>query len=185
MEDHLHNEPKTLHDKVQAAIDKHTEADNIYLLYGHCGQALCGVQARSCPVILPKAEDCIDVLLADNDQVAELRHTAYFVSPGWLWGEENSGYEYDRIKAKHGEKRAMRVIRAMYKNYEHLLYINTGLDEDRVRTECAQVADKLGLELKETTGGVDVFLDMLAGAVDSRYLIILPGESITEDMFRK
>lgn len=63
LEDQLHNVPETLHEKVQSAIDAETGADRIYLLYGHCGQALTGIQAKNCPVVLPKVEDCIDVLL--------------------------------------------------------------------------------------------------------------------------
>ncbi len=84
LEDHLHNIPETLHSKLQSAIDKHIDADVIYLLYGHCGQALCGIQARQCPVILPKVEDCIEILLCHNPDVNELRRTSYFISQGWL-----------------------------------------------------------------------------------------------------
>ena len=139
LEDQLHNVPETLHEKVQSAIDAETGADRIYLLYGHCGQAMTGIQAKNCPVVLPKVEDCIDVLLCHNPNTAELRRTSYFVSQGWLWGEEGLGYEYDRMKEKYGEKRALRVIKAMYKNYKYLMFVKTGVEDQNVREKCAGV----------------------------------------------
>ncbi|MEG0377925.1 MAG: DUF1638 domain-containing protein, partial [Eubacterium sp.] len=106
LEDQLHNTPEVLHEKVQDAVDGASDADQIYLIYGHCGQALTGVEARHCPLVLPKVEDCIDVLLYKNPDVEEMRRSSYFVSQGWLWGEEGLGYDYDRMKEKRGEKRA-------------------------------------------------------------------------------
>lgn len=184
LEDQLHNVPETLHEKVQSAIDAETDADIIYLLYGHCGQALTGVQARSCPVVLPKVEDCIDVLLCHNPDTAEMRRTSYFVSQGWLWGEEGLGYEYDRMKEKYGEKRALRVIKAMYKNYRYFMFVKTGAEDETVREKCAAVAEKLDLELQETEGDVDLVIEMLTGSTDSRFIAVKPGEVIREEMFR-
>lgn len=184
LEDQLHNVPETLHEKVQSAIDAETDADIIYLLYGHCGQALTGVQAKSCPVVLPKVEDCIDVLLCHKSDTAEMRRTSYFVSQGWLWGEEGLGYEYDRMKEKYGEKRALRVIKAMYKNYKHLMFVKTGVEDETVREKCAAVAEKLDLELQETEGDVDLVIEMLGGSTDSRFIAVKPGEVIREEMFR-
>lgn len=185
MEDQLHNVPETLHQKVQAAIDECTDADQIYLIYGHCGQALCGVTAKNCSIIIPKVEDCIEIMLYNNPDTAEMRRTSYFVSQGWLWGEEGLGYEYDRMKEKYNEKRALRVIKAMYKNYNYLMLIKTGLDDDLVRERCIDIAEKLDLGLKETDGSIALIEAMLKGAVDGRYLVIKPGEYITEEMFRK
>ncbi|MGL4606240.1 MAG: DUF1638 domain-containing protein [Eubacteriaceae bacterium] len=185
LEDHLHNTPELLHEKVQSAIDERSDADEIFLLYGHCGQSLCGVQGRTSQLILPKVEDCIDILLFNNARVGEMRKNSYFISQGWLWGNENLGYEFDRIKEKHGEKRALRVLKAMYKNYRYLMYVNTGIEEERVRRECTTVAERLGLEVQETPGDVQLILDMLNGARDHRYLVIQPGECITEEMFRR
>ena len=184
LEDQLHNVPETLHEKVQSAIDAETDADIIYLLYGHCGQALTGVKARNCLVVLPKVEDCIDVLLCHNPDTAEMRRTSYFVSQGWLWGEEGLGYEYDRMKEKYGEKRALRVIKAMYKNYRYLMFVKTGVEDETVREKCAVVAEKLNLELQETEGDVDLVIEMLEGSTDERFIVIPPGEVIREEMFR-
>ncbi|MEG0074795.1 MAG: DUF1638 domain-containing protein [Eubacterium sp.] len=185
LEDQLHNVPETLHQKVQDAIKEAENADIIYLLYGHCGQALTGVKALDCPIVLPKVEDCIDVLLFHNHASVKMRRTSYFVSQGWLWGKEGLGYEYDRIKEKNGEKRALRVIKAMYRNYKHLMFIKTGIDEDRVREKCAEIADKIDLELLETDGDVTLILEMLNGNIDERFIVIPPGGSITEEMFRQ
>ena len=184
LEDQLHNVPETLHEKVQAAIDAETGAERIYLLYGHCGQALTGIQAKNCPVVLPKVEDCIDVLLCHNPNTTEMRRSSYFVSQGWLWGEEGLGYEYDCMKEKYGEKRALRVIKAKYKNYKYLMFVKTGVEDQSVREKCAGVAEKLNLELQETEGDVDLIIEMLGGSTDERFIVIPPGEMIREEMFR-
>lgn len=113
-----------------------------------------------------------------------MRRSSYFVSQGWLWGEEGLGYEYDRMKEKYGEKRALRVIKAMYKNYKYFMFVKTGVEDQSVREKCAGVAEKLNLELQETEGDVDLIIEMLGGSTDERFIVIPPGEMIREEMFR-
>lgn len=185
LEDNLHNSPEILHQKVQEAIDAQKDAEQIYLLYGHCGQALTGVVATNCPLILPKVEDCIDVLLYKNEAVEEMRRSSYFVSQGWLWGEDGLGYDYDKMKEKRGEKRALRAIKAMYRNYTTIQFVKTGIETEEDRKKCARVAEILELDLAETTGDIDLLLEMLEGSKDKRFIIIPKGEVIREDMFRK
>lgn len=185
LEDQLHNVPETLHQKVQDAIDAAVEAERIYLLYGHCGRALNGVVARYCPLVLPRVEDCIDVMLHGNPAVSELRRTSYFVSQGWLWGEEGLGYEYDRMKAARGEKRALRMVRMMYRNYKYIQFVSTGVETPEDREKCAHVAETLGLELAELTGSVTLITDMLDGAEDNRFIAVPPGGEIVEEMFHR
>ncbi|SDX83311.1 DUF1638 domain-containing protein [Eubacterium barkeri] len=185
LEDQLHNVPETLHQKVQAAIDAAWDAEVIYLLYGHCGRALNGVRARHCPLVLPRVEDCIDVMLYGNPSVSDLRRTSYFVSQGWLWGEEGLGYEYDRMKAARGEKRALRMVQAMYRNYKYIQFLSTGVETPEDRKKCAHIAAVLGLELSELPGSVTLLTDMLDGAEDDRFIRVLPDGEIVEEMFRR
>lgn len=185
LEDHLHNSPERLHEKVQGAIDAEGDADQIYLLYGHCGQALTGVVATHCPLILPKVEDCIDVLLYKNEAVEEMRRSSYFISQGWLWGEDGLGYDYDKMKEKRGEKRALRAIKAMYRNYTTIQFVKTGIETEADKKKCARVAEILELDLAETKGDIEILLEMLKGAKDQRFIMIPKGEVIREEMFRK
>ena len=72
----------------------------------------------------------------------------------------------------------------MYKNYKYLMFVKTGVEDQSVREKCAGVAEKLNLELKETEGGVELVIEMLGGSTDERFIVIQPGETIREEMFR-
>lgn len=185
IKEHLHNTPELLHTEIQAAIDAETEAEIIYLSYGLCGKALVDIQARSCPLVIPRVDDCIAMILYNRSDLGALRCSSYFVSQGWLWGEDGIGYEHDRMKEKYGEKRALCVARAMFKNYQYLLFIRTGVETAEDRQKCEAMAEKLGLKVNETTGNIEILDTMIRDSNDQRYIRIEPGEVIKEEMFRR
>jgi len=56
----LHNNPKLLREKLQAAIDEISASglcDRIIIGYGICGKGTIGVQSRSVPLAIPKVHD--------------------------------------------------------------------------------------------------------------------------------
>lgn len=184
LQDKLHNEPDKLHVEIQKAIDEESDADIIYLSYGLCGKSLVGVQARQCPILMPRVEDCIKIILNGRQDIDELRRTSYFVSQGWLWGEDGIGYEHDRMKEKYGEKKAMRIAKVMFKNYKYLLFIRTGVETEADKQKCEVMADKLGLGVHETQGNIHLLEAMIRNEKDDRLILIQPGEAISEEMFR-
>jgi hypothetical protein len=184
LQDKLHNEPDKLHREIQKAIDEEMDADLIYLSYGLCGKALVGVQAKACPVVMPRVDDCIAMLLYDRNDLGNLRRSSYFVSQGWLWGEDGIGYEHDRMKEKYGEKRALKIAKAMFKNYKYLLFIRTGVETEDDRQKCIVMAEKLGLGVNETQGNICILEEMVAEKTDERFIVLNPGEVIIEELFR-
>ncbi len=183
LKEHLHNTPDLLHLEIQAAIDGEADADIIYLSYGLCGKALVDIKARSCPVVMPRVDDCIAMILNDRSDLGSLRCSSYFVSQGWLWGEDGIGYEHDRVKEKYGEKRALRIARAMFKNYQYLLFIRTGVETAEDKQKCLSMAEKLGLKVNETSGNIHLLDEMIRDSKDDRFIRLAPGEVITEEMF--
>ncbi|AWW28305.1 DUF1638 domain-containing protein [Acetobacterium carbinolicum] len=184
LKEQLHNTPELLHTEIQNAIDAETDADIIYLCYGLCGKALVDIQAKSCPLVIPRVDDCIAMILYDHTDLGALRCSSYFVSQGWLWGEDGIGYEHDRIKEKYGEKRALKIARAMFKNYQYLLFIHTGVETKEDKDKCDAMAEKLGLKVNETTGNIRILDEMVSGCKDERFIRLAPGEAITEEIFR-
>jgi hypothetical protein len=86
----LHEKPAgQMHEALQAAIDE-TPADRfdaVGVAYGLCNRGLLGVQARALPVAIPRAHDCIGLLLGGNAgyQAQLAAHPgSYFQSPGWV-----------------------------------------------------------------------------------------------------
>src|SRR6056297_1852829 len=74
--------PKGLHDlppgempaRVQAAIDAvpAEEYDAILLGFALCNNGLAGITARECPLILPRAHDCITLFLGSRTRYREI-----------------------------------------------------------------------------------------------------------------
>ena len=59
----------------------------VALAYGLCNGGLVGVEARKLPVIVPRAHDCLAILLGSNKKyVAEVERPGgtYFQNPGWI-----------------------------------------------------------------------------------------------------
>ena len=89
MEQGLHNEPAKLKIEVQAAIERveeTTDAEAIVLGYGLCSRGTEGLVASRCRLVIPRAHDCITVLLGCRDRYAEYvaQHPGtYWYSPGW------------------------------------------------------------------------------------------------------
>jgi hypothetical protein len=89
--------PKGLHDlgrkpmaaKIQEAVDRTPEGvyDAILLGYGLCGNGLDGLTARHTRLVLPRAHDCIALLMGSRERYqAYFEHNpgTYYRSTGWL-----------------------------------------------------------------------------------------------------
>ena len=58
----LHVSPEGLRDALQEAIDDSANsADTILLGYGLCSQAVVGLRANGCTLVVPKVDDCIAI----------------------------------------------------------------------------------------------------------------------------
>ena len=93
----LHDHPENLRKCIQetiSAIERDPAVGTILLAYGLCGQGLLGIRAGRCPLVLPRASDCVAILLGgDARREAMLKdspHT-YFYTPGWVRGKRVPG----------------------------------------------------------------------------------------------
>ena len=95
--------PAGLHDRgtvvmraeVQKAIDEAERGayDAIVLGYGLCGNGMAGLRARSVQVVIPRAHDCITLLLGSRQRYAEFflaNSGTYYRSIGWVERREES-----------------------------------------------------------------------------------------------
>ncbi len=71
-----HVQPERLRATLQARIDAADalpeQYDAICLLYGLCGNAAVGLQARRTPLVLPRAHDCATILLGSRQRFQEV-----------------------------------------------------------------------------------------------------------------
>lgn len=179
LEEQLHNAPSDLHNQLQTAIDSLENIESIYLTYGNCGNSILGLKATTGNIVFPKTDDCIHTLLYYNKDFPNMRKDTYFSSKGWLLGKEDLGFEYDRMKEKYGESRALKIVRSMYTNYKYLCYIET-VNDDKETTEkrCAFKAEKFGLTFVKTTGSLKLLEDLLSGVIDERFIKIEKGSAV-------
>ena len=75
----LHDTPATLRELLQGEIDAASTVrpayDAVVLAYGLCGGAAAGIVARDLPVVLPRAHDCITLMLGGRDRYDREPHT--------------------------------------------------------------------------------------------------------------
>ena len=85
----LHNDPKELRKRLQAAIDEISTAGNVTQIaigYGVCGRGAVGIHARGIPLSIPRVHDCIALFLGSDGayrrEFAKYPGT-YYISAGW------------------------------------------------------------------------------------------------------
>jgi len=84
-----HEDPKQGHQDIQLSLDniKSDRYDAVLLGYGLCNQILNGLAARSVPLVIPRAHDCLTLFLGSRQRHQAMHEacpgTFYFTS-GWL-----------------------------------------------------------------------------------------------------
>jgi hypothetical protein len=185
----LHVKPKELKRILQETVDAMApEADTILLGYGLCSQAVVGLRAQDCTLVVPKVDDCIGIFLgSDLAYRAQFRSEpgTYYLTKGWIEAGDSPFDEYDSLVERYGEERAHRFMRQMLKNYTRLALINTGQYElERYRTYTRTTAERWGLRYEEIPGSGGLVARLLHGPWDGDFVVTRPGETITYLDFR-
>jgi Protein of unknown function (DUF1638) len=199
---------KGLHDRgarvmragLQAAIDeaetRPQKYDAIALGYGLCGNGLAGVQARSVPLVLPRAHDCITLLMGSRTRFESYFQDhpgVYYRSTGWVERgadleplartESGMGYTLDALVERYGEDSGRFLYEELTRyrqTYQQLTFIETGLEPDgRFEAEARAEATEKGWRFEKVRGDLELFRGLLSGNWDDdRYLVVPPGYRI-------
>jgi len=184
----LHVNPDKLRETLQQAIDEvNGNYETIILGYGLCAQAIVGIKANRCKLVVPKVDDCIAIFLgskdAYNNQTASEIGT-YYLTKGWIEVGDTPFSEYERTVEKYGQEMADRIFKLMMGNYTRLALINTGQYElEKYRDYSRKTAKKFNLKYEEIMGSNALIKKMLFGPWDEEFVVINPGESFTIDQF--
>ncbi|MFW6336401.1 MAG: DUF1638 domain-containing protein [Phycisphaeraceae bacterium] len=194
LEQGLHNEPPRLRRELQAAIDRvedESSPDAILLGYGLCSRGVDGLFARHATLVIPRAHDCITVLLGDRQRYADYvakNPGTYWYSPGWNRHHTPPGKErYDKLYAKYvedyGEDNAeflMEQEQHWFTTYDRATYVHLTVgasDEDKRYTR--KCADWLEWNYDEQAGDPQLLIDLLAGNWDAeRFVVVPPGHRL-------
>ncbi len=190
----LHDQPGVLRSQLCQAIARAEEdpaVQQVVLVYGLCGLALVELGPRRCPLVVPRAHDCITLFLGSKERYAAIMRDqpgTYWYSPGWNRAkrvpgperEEKQRSEYtERFGAEEAEA-LLEMERSAFAQHSVAGHTDLGLPGDaehRLYTErCAQ---HLGWRTQAHPGDPGLLRDLLNGPWDSeRFLVVQPGERI-------
>lgn len=178
----LHINPERLRRSLQGAIDAVSgQYDTIILGYGLCSQAVLGIQANGCRLVVPKVHDCIAIFLGSSSAYSSQVHTepgTYYLTKGWIEVGDTPFSEYERTAQRYGKEKADYIIKVLLGNYTRLALINTGQYElKRYQEYASRVAEQFGLRYEEIEGSNRLIKKMLLGPWDEEFVVIQPGES--------
>jgi len=199
MEQGLHDEPDRLRREVQKALERTLDVqgrpyDASLLGYGLCSNGVVGLSA-SIPVVIPRAHDCITVLLGSKERYQEYfdsHRGVYWYSPGWIEsGKQPSQERYEKLleeyTRRYGQDNAqylMEVEQTWIKEYNWATFVDWGLvaaeDYKAYTRRCAGFLKWSYEDLRGDSGLMQRFVDGLWSEED--FLIVEPGRRIAEDV---
>lgn len=198
--EHIH--PQQLKQRLQAKIDETDRAAKEYaailLLYGLCGNAAVGLQARKTRLVLPRAHDCCTILLGSKERFREhfednpsrpfssvgyLERGEYYVRTDEGGGQIHYGDQYAALVAQYGEDDAKFIWDSMHppgleQTNDRVVFIDlpetAGLGAaDRFRAQ----AEQQGHTCVRLEGSLDLIRRLLNGDWNpADFLVVEPGQ---------
>lgn len=184
--------------EIQARVDTAPPGvyDAILLGYGLCGMGLHGLASRHTPLVLPRAHDCIALLLGSGQRYTEHFQShpgTYYRSTGWIErgkdirqiAQNRSGLDLslEALVAKYGEDNGHYLYEEMTRyrsSYNRMAFIETGLEADnRFEEDARRQALSEGWRFEKIQGDLGWLHRLVRGEwSETDFLTIAPGERI-------
>ncbi|MBR5328702.1 MAG: DUF1638 domain-containing protein [Firmicutes bacterium] len=179
-----HNFPQNMNKALQEIIDSLTGIDYLILPMGRCGNATVGLKSDRFAIVLPKCEDCVNLLLSDDSLNVDRPKGHMFFTEGWLRSSMAANNEYDRTVERYGEDGCQMIMQMMYGNYTHFGLLDTGLYKlEKAKEILTPLAKCVNVEFKEMKAPFGILKKMCALDLDdSNFIIVSPGTAVTEEM---
>lgn len=194
-----HNEPQKLREILQREIDRIDSGDDthssdaaagdfdaILIGYGLCCNGTSGIFSRKYPVVLPRAHDCVTLLLGSaglyRQIFDECSGGVYWYSSGWMENcpmpcPQTEAALMERYTAKYGRDNAVYLVGKeleKLRQYRRAAFIGTGFHEEEYGSFVKTAADYFGWDYKKYNGDDSLLRDFLAGKWDDERFLKLP-----------
>ncbi|WP_404423764.1 DUF1638 domain-containing protein [Nibricoccus sp. IMCC34717] len=188
----LHDRPASMAPAINEAIARLEQPgglDCVLLAYGLCGGGLAGVQAKSLPLVVPRAHDCISIFLGcarKHEQRVRKQPDTFFLTQGWIEGGRAPGPgRADAIRALYRDREPDEIEdlvdadREAFDKYKRIGFVDTGVSP-QVESSCRRCSDFLGWELERIEGTLSWLEALFQGTPwdPVRFLTVPPGHSV-------
>ncbi len=204
-----HNTPDKLREILQDQIDRIDAGDDPYtgdtntgdfdailLGYGLCSNGVCGVRSKKYPIVLPRAHDCITLLLGSKEKYQSLFDAysggIYWYTAGWIENsimpsEKQYDTTYQIYKDLYGEENADYLTdyeKSWTKNYKAAAYIDTKTaGNDAAKAFTKDCAEYFGWEMVPCDGDMSLLERFLSGQWDDREFLMVPPGACAQQSF--
>lgn len=182
----LHNHPEKLREKLQETIDSLQDQDELLLCFGLCGNGTAGLKSEHARLVIPKFDDCLNMLLCDGNRSCRglVEAGTMYLTAGWTKDEEGILQQYDKLLEDYDEEMRDAVMEMMYAHYDSVTLIDTGCYPlSQVMDYAEKTCQLMDFELKQVKGHTLMIEKLLTGDYDSNFILTEPGETLFDDAF--
>lgn len=201
----LHNTPDKLREMVQAEVDKANcefpynyyntcpKYNFIILGYGLCSNGIVGITSKSIPMIIPRAHDCITLLMGSKEKYKrnfEKYPGTYWFSNGWIErGWQPSELKYEAIlkeyKQRYGEDNAeylMEMEQNWMKEYKNAGFISWSCFQNNqyYREYTKNSANYFKWDFIEIEGNSSLMENIINGEFYNNEVLIVPPMGVVD-----
>lgn len=181
----LHKGPEELHKYLQAFIDRTRNVDTIMLSVARCGNSTVGLKATTANLVIPKCDDCIDLLLSTQGFHSLKRpERSCFFTESWLKYMGDFEFSFAALMEHYGEGSAVDVARTMFQGLHDFYVVDTGVfPVPPVKDYIRPLAKVIGAEIKVIPGSFWVLRKMMSMEIDDDFIVIPRGNIVREQDF--
>ncbi len=195
----LHDTPEVLRRNLQLEIDKADGGfpynyldtcpnyDYIIIAYGLCSNGIVGLSSKNVPLVIPRAHDCITLLLGSKAKYKSLFNQypgTYWFSAGWIeraWqpGEKKFSALLEDYLQRYGEDNAeylMEMEQNWLKEYKRagLIAWDCFTNNDYYRSFTREAAEFLKWDFMEFEGNKNLLWNIVNGILNEDEVLIVP-----------
>ena len=184
--------------RLQAAVDA-ADAERRYeailLGYARCNDGVAGLTARSIPLVIPKAHDCITLFFGGRSAYQgyfDAHPGTYFHTTGWrerncadvdgtpgVMARLGLDLTDDQLVARYGQENAEMIRQTLgdgLRHYDRICYLRMGVTDERAFIESSrQEAADRGWSFDLRLGDWTLLRKLFNGPWDADFVIVPPG----------